>query len=65
MPIGQSLSLTTAARYLLALVFRFGIFDVEVVFIFPWAKELLNFKAAGANLSHSETIAQFFGQVSP
>lgn len=44
-PFGNAWKQFRVGYYIYALVFV--IFDVEVVFIFPWAKELLNLKGLG------------------
>ncbi len=44
-PFGNAWRQFKVGYYIFALVFV--IFDVEAIFIFPWAKELLNFKAKG------------------
>ncbi|MHB0912470.1 MAG: NADH-quinone oxidoreductase subunit A [Armatimonadota bacterium] len=44
-PFGNAWKQFRVGYYIFALVFV--IFDVEAIFIFPWAKELLNFKGAG------------------
>lgn len=47
-PTGGAWKQFRVGYYIFALVFV--IFDVESIFIFPWAKELLNFKQAGLGL---------------
>jgi len=44
-PFGNAWKQFRVGYYIYALVFV--IFDVEVAFIFPWAKELLNLKGSG------------------
>lgn len=47
-PFGNAWKQFRVGYYIFALVFV--VFDVEVIFIFPWAKELQNFKAAGQGM---------------
>ena len=44
-PFGDAWKQFRVGYYIFALVFV--IFDVEAIFIFPWAKELINLKDAG------------------
>lgn len=44
-PFGEAWKQFRVGYYIFALVFV--IFDVEAIFIFPWAKELLNLKGMG------------------
>lgn len=47
-PTGNAWKQFRVGYYIFALVFV--VFDVESIFIFPWAKELLNLKEAGLGL---------------
>ena len=47
-PLGDAWKQFRVGYYIFALVFV--IFDVEAIFIFPWAKELLNLKGMGLGL---------------
>lgn len=44
-PVGDAWKRFRVGYYIFALVFV--VFDVEAIFIFPWAKELLSFKSTG------------------
>ena len=44
-PFGNAWKQFKVGYYIFALVFV--VFDVEAIFLFPWAKELLNLKKAG------------------
>lgn len=47
-PFGNAWKQFRVGYYIFALVFV--VFDVEAIFIFPWAKELLNLKGMGLGL---------------
>ena len=47
-PVGNAWKQFRVGYYIFALVFV--IFEVEAIFIFPWAKELLNLKGMGLGL---------------
>lgn len=47
-PIGNAWRQFKVGYYIFALIFV--IFDVEAAFLFPWAKELRNFKASGLGM---------------
>ena len=58
-PFGNAWKQFRVGYYIFALIFI--IFDVEVVFIFPWAKELLNMDAAGLGLFAFVEMMIFIG----
>jgi len=58
-PVGDAWKQFRVGYYIFALVFV--IFDVEVIFIFPWAKELLGLKADGLGLFAFVEMMVFIG----
>jgi len=58
-PIGDAWKQFRVGYYIFALVFV--IFDVEAIFIFPWAKELLNLKSMGLGLFAFVEMMIFIG----
>ena len=58
-PFGDAWKQFRVGYYIFALVFV--IFDVEAIFIFPWAKELINLKGAGFGLFAFVEMMVFIG----
>ena len=58
-PFGDAWKQFRVGYYIFALVFV--IFDVEAIFIFPWAKELLHLKAAGLGVFAFVEMMVFIG----
>ena len=58
-PFGDAWKQFRVGYYIFALIFV--IFDVEAIFIFPWAKELLNLKAAGLGIFAFVEMMIFIG----
>lgn len=58
-PVGDAWKQFRVGYYIFALVFV--IFDVEAIFIFPWAKELLGLKADGLGLFAFVEMMVFIG----